>query len=135
VFRLLAEGHKVFPISFIYGQKHVREINAAKAIAQALGLKHEVVNLKHLQPLFAASALTNPDQAIPQGHYADESMKATVVPNRNMVLLSLATAWALPGSRSLSFSARWKSNWSNQTSGRHYPSCRWRRWSCPYPDS
>lgn len=117
LFQLLAQGNQVLPISFLYGQKHAREINAAKAIAQGLNLPHEVVNLKHLQPLFAASALTS-NAPVPEGHYAEESMKATVVPNRNMVMMALAASYAITqGADAIAIAAH---------AGDHavYPDCR-----------
>ena len=59
-----------------------------------------------LNPLLSGSSLTSPDIQVPEGHYEDESMKATVVPNRNMILLSIATGWAIStGASSVSYAA------------------------------
>lgn len=73
-------------LSFYYGQKHVQEIEFAKRAAKRLRAAHKTIRLPKLE----GSALTDPDWPIPEGHYADESMRATVVPNRNMILLSHA---------------------------------------------
>lgn len=93
--KLLAEGREVFALSVDYGQRHRREIEAAKQIADFYKIKHQVADLRALSPLFGANALTDAKVAVPEGHYEEISMKATVVPNRNMLLISVATAWAI----------------------------------------
>jgi 7-cyano-7-deazaguanine synthase len=92
---LLAEGREVFALSVDYGQRHRREIEAAKTICAHYGVKHQVADLRALAPLFGANALTDNAVAVPEGHYEELSMKATVVPNRNMLLISVATSWAI----------------------------------------
>ena len=92
---LLATGREVFALSVDYGQRHRREIEAAKTICAHYGVKHQVADLRALAPLFGANALTDNAVAVPEGHYEELSMKATVVPNRNMLLISVATAWAI----------------------------------------
>lgn len=82
-------------LTVLYGQRHIRELESARAIASVLGVPHEVVDLSGAAELFKGSALTTDGGDIPHGHYAAESMKATVVPNRNMVLLSLGIALAV----------------------------------------
>lgn len=86
--------YDVFALSFNYNQKHKRELEMAKATCEKLGVEHKVVDLSVLNQL-APSALTRDDWDIPEGHYADKNMKQTVVPNRNMVMLSLATSYAI----------------------------------------
>lgn len=93
--KLLAEGREVFALSVDYGQRHRREIEAAKVIADFYKIKHQVADLRALSPLFGSNALTDAKVAVPEGHYEEVSMKATVVPNRNMLLISVATAWAI----------------------------------------
>ena len=93
--KLLAEGREVFALSVDYGQRHRREIEAAKQIADFYKIKHQVADLRALSPLFGANAMTDAKVAVPEGHYEEISMKATVVPNRNMLLISVATAWAI----------------------------------------
>ena len=82
-------------ISFNYGQRHVRELVSAAAIADRLGVEHKITDLTSLSDLLGASSLVNSTMEIPEGNYTDESMKSTVVPNRNMILLSIAAAWAI----------------------------------------
>lgn len=111
------EGRKVYPVIFYYKQKHDREVQAALATCSKLNLPCEVINLDVLSRL-APSALTRDSIAIPEGHYEAESMKATVVPNRNMVFLSLATSYAIGiGAEEVAYAAH---------SGDHtiYPDCR-----------
>lgn len=87
-----ARGHKVSAaLTFNYGQRHAKEIRSARAIAHAAGVRHEVVRLP--SSLFLGSALTGKGK-VPHGHYTAPSMKRTLVPNRNLVLLSLAAAYA-----------------------------------------
>jgi 7-cyano-7-deazaguanine synthase len=87
-------GHEVRCLSVNYGQRHRREIEAAQHIAGLNNSEFQVADLSAVKNLFAGSSQTS-DIPVPEGHYAEESMKQTVVPNRNMVLLSLATAWAV----------------------------------------
>lgn len=89
---LHSQGFEVHALSVLYGQKHVKEIESARALASTLKIEHKIIDLHALQPLFAGSALTSSSVAIPHGHYNEESMKQTVVPNRNMLLISIATA-------------------------------------------
>lgn len=82
-------------LSVNYGQKHVKELQVASQVCELLGVSHRVVDLRGLQALFGRSSLTNAGEAVPDGHYEQEQMKSTVVPNRNMILLATATAWAV----------------------------------------
>ena len=91
---LLAEGREVHCLSGDYGQRHRRELEAARAICAHYGVDHRLADLRALAPLFGSNALTG-GVKVPEGHYEEESMKATVVPNRNMLLISVATAWAV----------------------------------------
>lgn len=96
VYDLLSQGCEVVGLTVEYGQKHaVSELIASSAIAKLTGIEHVIVDLEGCYGLFAGSALTSPDIDIPAGHYEDKVMACTVVPNRNMVLLSLATACAI----------------------------------------
>jgi 7-cyano-7-deazaguanine synthase len=89
-----SRGEEVYPISFFYGQKHKREIHVAKQTCNKLGLFYKYLDISALGGI-APSALTRGDIGIPKGGYQDESMKQTVVPNRNMVFLAFATAYAV----------------------------------------
>ena len=96
-YKAVQEGYDVFPLTFIYGQKHEKEIRSAENICRYLGLSPKIIDLSALKTLFGASALTDQDVEIPrvsatEGNY--ETLSATVVPNRNAVFLSLAVAYA-----------------------------------------
>jgi 7-cyano-7-deazaguanine synthase len=92
---LAAAGEELALLSFDYGQRHVREIDFAARCGQRLGAAHHVVDLRSVGGLLSGSALTDPSVDVPDGHYTDDSMKATVVPNRNAILLSIATGLAV----------------------------------------
>lgn len=87
-------GLEVYALSFNYGQKHSKELKVAALVCQELNIPHKVVDITAINSLMDNSSLTG-DAEIPEGHYEDESMKSTVVPNRNMVLLSMAIAYAV----------------------------------------
>ncbi len=93
--KALAAGHEVFALSFNYGQRHVRELDCAAAVCDELKLSHKIIDITAMNELMAGSSLTDNSIAVAQGHYAEESMKTTVVPNRNMILLSLAIGYAV----------------------------------------
>lgn len=77
-------------ISFDYGSNHnAREIPFAKMHCERLGIKHITINLDFMHQYFKSSLL-NGAEAIPEGHYADDNMKSTVVPFRNGIMLSIA---------------------------------------------
>lgn len=81
-------------LSFDYGSKHNhREIPLAAEHAAAAGLRHEIVRLDFMNRLFV-SALLQGGAAIPDGHYEAESMRQTVVPFRNAILLAIAGGFA-----------------------------------------
>ena len=88
------EGFEVLPLTFNYGQKHNKEIEYAEHACIALGVVPKVVDIPAINQLIAGSSLTS-DIEMPEGHYADDNMKSTVVPNRNMILLSLAVGYAV----------------------------------------
>ena len=94
-YHLLRENAELKLLSIDYGQRHQRELSASTQIALSLGLPHTILKLPMLAELLGGSALTDPSISLPEGHYAEESMKATVVPNRNMILLSLAAGHAI----------------------------------------
>ena len=110
-------GHDVYALSFNYGQRHVKELECAAKVCQELGIKHKIVDISAINQLLAGSSLTD-DIDIPEGHYAADNMKSTVVPNRNMILLSLAVGYAVSiGASQVYYGAH---------SGDHfiYPDCR-----------
>ncbi|GGC67415.1 7-cyano-7-deazaguanine synthase QueC [Marinobacter halophilus] len=112
-----AQGRNVHALSFNYGQRHVRELEAARSVCQAERIPHKVIDIRAMNEVMAGSSLTS-DINIPEGHYQEDSMKSTVVPNRNMILLSLATGYAVTvGAQSV---------WYGAHGGDHaiYPDCR-----------
>ena len=77
-------------ISIDYGSNHnAREIPFAEMHCKRLGIKHITINLDFMHQYFKSSLLQGAD-AIPEGHYADDNMKSTVVPFRNGIMLSIA---------------------------------------------
>jgi 7-cyano-7-deazaguanine synthase len=85
-------------VSFKYGQKHSKEVDFAALHAHMLNLKHHIIDLSQSG---LTEAIASPDNAligdsdVPEGHYAQDNMKQTVVPNRNMIMLSMALAIAV----------------------------------------
>ncbi len=105
-------------VSFDYGSNHnKREITFASEHCKALGIEHIVIPLDFMGQYFKSSLLEGAE-AIPEGHYADENMKSTVVPFRNGIMLSIACG--LAESRSL------KRVMMANHAGDHsiYPDCR-----------
>lgn len=97
--RLLAEGRKVYGLSFDYGQKHRLELSRMKANLGYLRdndqeVDSQVLDMSKLGSLFH-SALTDSNWTVPTGHYEQENMKQTVVPNRNAIFSSIAYGYAL----------------------------------------
>lgn len=88
------EGHNLHLLSVDYGQRHAKEIDYARRAASDLACKHSVVDLRSITKLIATSSLTGAVE-VPDGHYAEDTMRATVVPNRNMTMLSIACAVAI----------------------------------------
>lgn len=81
-------------ISFNYGSNHnEREIPFAKMHCERLGIKHITIDLGFMHQYFKSSLLEGAD-AIPEGHYADDNMKSTVVPFRNGIMLAVACGLA-----------------------------------------
>lgn len=94
LYSLIKMKAEVVALSFNYGQRHVKELAGAAVIARKAGVKHHVIDLSPLG-MILQSNLTDNSKEVPEGHYAEESMKATVVPNRNMIMLSIAIGHAI----------------------------------------
>jgi 7-cyano-7-deazaguanine synthase len=92
---LRASGHEVSIVSFDYGQRHVKELHFAENCAKDIGGTYEIVDLRQMLQVFAGSSLTDDSIEVPDGHYAAETMKITVVPNRNAIMLNLACALSI----------------------------------------
>lgn len=81
-------------VTFNYGSNHAeKEISFAKLHCERLGIKHLIIPLEFMHQYFKSSLLEGAD-AIPEGHYADENMKSTVVPFRNGIMLAIACGLA-----------------------------------------
>ncbi len=76
-------------ISFDYGQRHKNELEYARRCATRLKVPHDVVDIAAVGRLLTGSALTG-GGSVPEGHYAKETMRVTVVPNRNAIMLAIA---------------------------------------------
>lgn len=87
--KLSCEGYDLHVVTFDYGQRHSKEIDHARKCAERLGCDHTIVDLTSVGALLTGSSLTD-DIPVPHGHYADENMRMTVVPNRNAIMLSVA---------------------------------------------
>jgi len=101
--RCLKEYDTVIALSFDYGQKHRIELERAQSLIAYLWrnapeisdkLSYEQIQLNGLADLLNSALVTGGDD-VPEGHYAEENMKATVVPNRNKIFASIAQAVAL----------------------------------------
>jgi 7-cyano-7-deazaguanine synthase len=115
---LASRGSRLTMLAVDYGQRHARELQAAAQAATALGAECHVADLRSIGQFLAGSALTTEAIDVPDGHYADETMKATVVPNRNALLLDLGVALAITaGAQAVAYGAH---------AGDHfiYPDCR-----------
>jgi 7-cyano-7-deazaguanine synthase len=102
---LLAEDYQVTALGFDYGQKHKVELERAKSLVKYINdvmfeskrdnfVKHQIIKLDGLSSLLN-SALVEGGKDVPEGHYEQDNMKETVVPNRNKIFSSLIQAVAL----------------------------------------
>jgi len=105
---LLANGYEVTALSFDYGQKHKVELERAQSLVEYINetcpknescfngckVKHQIIKLDGLTQLLN-SALVEGGKDVPEGHYEQDNMKETVVPNRNKIFSSLIQAVAL----------------------------------------
>ena len=81
-------------VTFDYGSKHnAREISYARLNCERLGILHRVISLEFIRDSFKSDLLLSGGE-IPEGHYAEENMKSTVVPFRNGIMLSAAIGLA-----------------------------------------
>ena len=101
---LLANNYEVTALSFDYGQKHRIELERAQELIEYINekfflikrplVRYQVIKLEGLSDLLN-SALVSGGKEVPEGHYAEENMKATVVPNRNKIFSSIIQSVAL----------------------------------------
>ena len=118
LYSLAAQGYELKALGFNYGQRHKIELECARGLAASKGVPYEEVDLSSVTQLLKGSSQTDSAVDVPEGHYSDENMKLTVVPNRNMIMLSVAIGHAISlGYDSVAYGAH---------SGDHaiYPDCR-----------
>jgi 7-cyano-7-deazaguanine synthase len=101
--RCLKEYDSVTAISFDYGQKHRVELDRAKSLVNYINtyydegtteITYQQIKLDGLVDLLDSSLVDGGDE-VPEGHYEEDNMKATVVPNRNKIFSSIVQAVAL----------------------------------------
>lgn len=91
---LIGQGDEVQAIGINYGQRHAKELESAKAVAAHFGIPYETVSLETLKPFLGGSSLTSEEVNVPDGHYAEDTMKTTVVANRNAIMLAIGAGIA-----------------------------------------
>lgn len=97
---LMAKGYEVYGVSFDYGQKHAIEIERLRANLEYLQLKGckiaewKLIDIHEISDLFESHLLKSGNE-IPEGHYEQDNMKQTVVPNRNAIFSSIVYGYAL----------------------------------------
>jgi 7-cyano-7-deazaguanine synthase len=113
----IRSGKDVSALSFDYGQKHSKELHFVENFCSQESIDSKIVDVSSIKELFQGSSLTD-EIDIPKGHYEDDSMKSTVVPNRNMILISLALGYAVTKEA--------EEVWFGAHAGDHaiYPDCR-----------
>lgn len=90
------EGRLHSALGFYYGQRHAKELQYAARYCEREGIAYHVIDLSALQRHLRGSALTDSNTALPlDAHHEDVAQRATVVPNRNLMMLSIASAYAM----------------------------------------
>lgn len=116
---VIKEGYVPHVLSFDYGQRHRKELEFAAKTCKRLKAKHKIVDLTSVQELLQGSALISRDVAVPEEHYSHESQKATIVPNRNAIMLNIAIGYAISiGVEKIFYAAHYNDR-------AIYPDCRW----------
>ncbi len=92
-YQTAVQGPLTALVSFNYGQRHKKELDFAAQCAANLKVPHTVIDITAVGAQLTGSSLTD-HVAVPDGHYAEETMKATVVPNRNAIMLTIAYGMA-----------------------------------------
>ena len=115
------QGFEVECLTILYGQRHRREADSARLIAEALGVHHKIVDLSPLGSILTGSALTDAKIDVPEVpetavHY--DTLKTTIVPNRNAIFLAVAVGYAVSiGAENVFFGA-------HSSDRGVYPDCR-----------
>ena len=95
LYKALWEKDNVRAISFNYGQRHKKELDVARSLAQKNEVPWDLIDLTTLGSKLKGSALSDSEVEVPEGHYAKDTMKQTIVPNRNSIMLSCAVGVAV----------------------------------------
>lgn len=95
LYDLRREHDVVEAVTFDYAQRHKKEIACAAKICEMLKLPHRVIDISNLNELLQGSSLTSGTIATPHGHYEQENMKQTIVPNRNAIFINVAAGYAV----------------------------------------
>ena len=120
-YKYARDNYDIYSLTIIYGQRHSREVESAKEVAKSLGISHKVIDLSPLKQLLSGSALTDWGVDVPRvpektEHF--ETLKTTIVPNRNAIFLSIAIGYAQSiGADSIFFGA-------HHSDRGVYPDCR-----------
>ncbi|CDX53799.1 7-cyano-7-deazaguanine synthase [Mesorhizobium plurifarium] len=91
--KVAAEQELTGLVSFDYGQRHSKELVFAGLCAERLNVPHRIIDIREIGRGLSGSALTD-NVEVPDGHYAEDTMKVTVVPNRNAIMLAIAFGFA-----------------------------------------
>lgn len=115
------QGMELYALTFNYGQRHVKEIEAAKTIAKLLNVKeHKILDISFLKDITINSSLTNPEIKMEENRTPEEmtNIPSMFVPGRNLIFLSIACSYAINvGATVICFG-------SNQLDFSGYPDCR-----------
>lgn len=121
VYEMHAQGiEEIYGLGFNYGQRHSKELTYSRdLVSRGLLREYTVIDLQNLQEILGRSVLTDHTRDVPDGHYAEDNMKQTVVPNRNMIMLSIAVGYAVTLQAT-------QGVWTGVHAGDHfvYPDCR-----------
>jgi len=117
MWQMVEQGNEVIALSVDYAQRHSKEIDFAKKLCSLKSVEHYVIDLTSIKALLKNSSLTD-SVDVPLGHYKLPSMKVNAVPNRNMVIISLAISCAISNGAG-------KVVYGSQSGGHiTYPDCR-----------
>ncbi len=118
LYKYASEGRADEALSVCYGQRHAKELDFAQRNCRRLGIPFKSLDLSNIGALLGKNSLTDHGVGVPETQYSCDSMKSTVVPNRNMLLISLAASRAIAvGTDAVAYAAH---------GGDHalYPDCR-----------
>ncbi|MHA1869037.1 MAG: 7-cyano-7-deazaguanine synthase QueC [Candidatus Heimdallarchaeaceae archaeon] len=117
LYYLLDKKYDIYTLTFFYGQRHKKEIEYSKKIVNITNVKHKIIDISNINELIAKGALSGTDK-VPHTFYNNITQKQTIVPNRNMIMLSIAVGYAVKINAKKVFYGAHKSDYSV------YPDCR-----------